>query len=174
MSASKRYVLDANVFIQASQRYYGFDVCPGFWRALIVQHGKKRLCSIDKIKGELLAGNDELSQWVKEKTLATFFKGTADRAVGVAFANIVRWVQAEKQFVQEAKSEFASVADGWVVAYAKVNSLMVVTHEEYAPEAKRKVPIPNICLEFDRQYCDTFEMLRDLNVQFILRKRRTK
>jgi hypothetical protein len=25
------YVLDANIFIEAKQRYYGLDFCPAFW-----------------------------------------------------------------------------------------------------------------------------------------------
>lgn len=25
------YLLDANVFIEAKNRYYGFDLAPGFW-----------------------------------------------------------------------------------------------------------------------------------------------
>jgi hypothetical protein len=172
MSASKQYVLDANVFIQASQRYYGFDICPGFWRALIIHHEKKRLCSIDKIKAELVAGHDELSQWTREKAPATFVKGTADKDVGEAFADMARWVQAEAQFTPEAKAEFASVADGWVIAYAKANGLVVVTHEEYAPDARRKVPMPNVCLELDVDYCDTFDMLRNLKVKFVLQTKR--
>jgi len=28
------YLLDANVYIEAHQRYYGMDLCPGFWRWL--------------------------------------------------------------------------------------------------------------------------------------------
>ncbi len=48
MSDGKQYLLDANVFIEAHQRYYGSDVCPGFWRALIQQHERKRVFSIDK------------------------------------------------------------------------------------------------------------------------------
>ncbi len=25
------YLFDANVFIEAKNRYYAFDICPGFW-----------------------------------------------------------------------------------------------------------------------------------------------
>ncbi|MEX1097394.1 MAG: DUF4411 family protein [Planctomycetales bacterium] len=172
MSVGKRYVLDANVFIGAHQAHYGFDLCPGFWLALLRQHDSKRVCSIDRIRGELVAGHDDLSEWVKEKAPKTFFKQTADANVVKAFRDMVNWVQNERQFNDEAKAEFASVADGWVVAYAKANGLVVVSHEEYAAEAKRRVPIPNVCLEFGVEYCNTFDMLRDLKVQFILRKKR--
>ena len=175
MSGDKqRYVLDANVFIDARRTYYAFDLCPGFWRALIRQHAAKRVCSIQKIKDELLAGKDLLSDWVSQNAPDTFFKGSADTNVVDAFRTMVNWVQSELQFTPEAKAEFSSVADGWVVAYAKANNLVVVTHEEYAPDAKKKVPIPNVCLEFDVKYCNTFDMLRDLKEKFVLRKRRLK
>lgn len=172
MTVPRRYVLDANVFIQARQAHYGFDICPGFWRALIQQHAARRVVSIDKVKGELLAGRDQLSDWARSTAPAAFFKRTADHAVINAFGVMVNWVQGEGQFLAGAKADFSGVADGWIVAYAQVNGHMVVTHEEYAPAARRKVPIPNVCRKFGVAYCNTFEMLRDLNVQFILRKRR--
>lgn len=174
MSVGSSYLLDANVFIQARQTYYGFDICPGFWLALKRQHKGKRVCSVDKVKSELVAVEDDLKHWVQKEAPDTFFKGTADRKVSGAFKDIVNWVQPEQQFVPEAKAEFSSVADGWVVAYARANGLVVVTHEEYAPTVKKKVPIPNVCMEFQVQYCNTFQMLRDLKEQFVLRRRRRR
>jgi hypothetical protein len=173
MSVGKRYVLDANTFIAARQSYYGFDICPGFWRALIRQHDAKRVCSIDKVKSELLAGHDKVTEWVRSTAPDTFFKKTADKRVGDAFADMVNWVLSQAQFTSDAKAEFASVADGWVIAYAKANGLVVVTHEVYAPDARRKVPMPNVCDAFGVEPCNTFEMLRDLKVQFVLKKRGT-
>jgi len=114
MSAGRRFVLDANVFIQAHRTYYSFDICPGFWLALLRQHSAKRVYSIDKVKDELLKLADRVSQWVKEKGTATFFKGTADKTVVDEFRAIVNWVQNESQFTQEAKAGFSSVADGWM------------------------------------------------------------
>ena len=32
------YLLDANVFIQASRLHYGMDFCPAFWDWLREQH----------------------------------------------------------------------------------------------------------------------------------------
>jgi hypothetical protein len=75
---------------------------------------------------------------------------------------MANWVQSEPQFTPEATAEFLSVADGWVAAYANTNGLVVVTHEEFAPDVKKKVPIPNVCIEFGVEYCNTFEMLRGL------------
>jgi len=176
MSGSKRYVLDANVFIEAKDRYYGFNLCPGFWKALVVEHKSKRVFSIDKVRDELAGRGDHLSIWTKDTETVpdTFFKATQDQAVIAAFQDMVTWVDSEPQFAPAAKAEFASVADGWVIAYAKVNGLIVVTHEEYAADVKKKVPIPNVCLEFDVDYVNTFKMREDLQVTFILSTKRQR
>jgi hypothetical protein len=76
------------------------------------------------------------------------------------------WVQAQDQFSDAAKAEFATGADGWLVAYAKCKGCIIVTHELPATDARRKVPIPNVCDAFDVNYHDTFEMLRQLGVRF--------
>lgn len=174
MSGNNQYLLDANVFIEAKNKYYGFSLCPGFWNARLVQHSKNRVFSIDKVRAELVDQGDELSDWAKDRAPATFFKKTHDQAVIELFGKMAAWVNAQPQFTPAAKADFASVADGWVVAYAKVNGLLVVTHEEFAPEAQKKVPMPNVCLEFDVTYANTFEMLNDLKVKFILSTKRQR
>ena len=62
---SKRYLLDANAFIEAKNRYYGFDIRPGFWSSLVTQHGAKLIFSIDRIAEELKEQDDEVKQWVE-------------------------------------------------------------------------------------------------------------
>lgn len=164
---SNRYLLDANAFIEAKERYYGFDICPGYWSSLLVQHHSRRLFSIDRIADELNEQDDVVKQWIRNEVPDTFFKKTEDQAVIDKFQEMVNWVYSQPQFTDAARTEFASVADGWVIAYAAVNGLVVVTHEQFAPEAKRKVPMPNVCVEFDVEYVDTFSMLRELGETFV-------
>jgi hypothetical protein len=59
------YLLDANVFIEAKRRHYGFDFCPAFWDWLDRQHAAGKVFSIEKVGDELRAGNDELSDWAR-------------------------------------------------------------------------------------------------------------
>lgn len=47
------YLLDANVFIQAKNLYYGLDFCPGFWDWLAVENEAGQVFSIEKV-GERL------------------------------------------------------------------------------------------------------------------------
>lgn len=173
MNVSK-YVLDANVFIEAKNNYYGFDICPGFWKSLIDLNRAKHIFCIDRIRDELVVQDDEIKDWAENRAPETFFKQTQDQKVVDSFQAMVQWVFSEPQFMQAAKTEFASSADGWVLAYAHANKMTVVTHEEYAPEVKRKVPMPNVCIEFDIPYVNSFAMLRDLNVKFIRSTKRPK
>ena len=104
------------------------------------------------------------SEWVDDH-FDHAFASTDDEEIVEAYGRIMRWVSDQDQFFDAAQAEFARIADGWLVAYAMVNSCIVVTHEKAAPDAKNKVPIPNICQEFGIQYVDTFEMMRRLGIR---------
>ncbi len=164
------FALDANVFIEAHRRYYGLDLCPGFWTCLRHYGGRQRVVSIDKVCAELLAGRDVLAQWVKEGPDGLFVP-SAEPNVSDAFAEMMDWVQGNAQFRREAKAEFAAAADGWLAAYAKVHDAVVVTHEQYNPNVNRRVPLGNVCHRFSILQQDTFQMLRELDVQFDWRSR---
>ena len=160
------YVLDANVFVQAHRRHYAFEICPGFWDCFIHHHQAARIISINRVRDEILAG-DALEAWVKSSAPKTLFASTADAAVVANFAATVQWVQAEPQFKPAAKTEFAQVADGWLVAYARDHPHhVVVTHEEFNAEAKKRVPLPNVCKKFGVEPIDTFAMLKELKARF--------
>jgi len=141
-------------------------LCPGFWEALVWHQARGSVGSIDKVKDELEEGADQLTSWVKNVVPASRFASTDEPGVPKCFGQMVSREQEQAQFNPEAKAEFADGTDGWLIAHAKVNGLVVVTHEVLAPDARRKVPIPNVCRAFGVAYCDTFEMLRDLETRF--------
>jgi predicted nucleic acid-binding protein len=171
-----RYVLDANVFIEAHQRYYAFDVCPGFWECLLHHHRTGRIVSIDRVRAELVKAKnkdeseknkpDELERWVKGTAPKDLFETVNDQSVMKSFAEMMAWVQSQSQYTKDAKKEFVQVADGWLAAYAKVRGCVVVTHEVFARESKRRVPLPNVCKQFGVAYQNTFSMLRELEARF--------
>jgi predicted nucleic acid-binding protein len=165
MRSGARFVLDTNAFIEAYRRYYAFDICPGYWAVLIAHHGGGRLCSIDRVRSELLALTDQLSQWA-QRLPGAFFEGTGDQTVVTWFSNIMAWVQAQAQYFSAAKAAFAAGADGWLIAYAKTQGLIVVTNEQPAPASKRQVKIPDVCNAFGVNYIETFGMLRALGASF--------
>jgi len=159
------YVLDANVFIEAARRYYAFDLAPPFWESLVQHAANGRIYSIDRVKQELERGKDELATWATSQ-FNDAFASTDEEDVIESYSEVMSWVQAQDQFLDAAKADFAAVADGWLVAYAKAKEYIVVTHELPATDARKKIPIPNVCEALGVSYVDTFAMLRELGVRF--------
>lgn len=168
MSMNLPYLLDSDVFIAAKNSYYAFAICPGFWDSLIHHHGEGNVCSIDKVKAELLAGRptEDLVQWVRNDLPPEFFKGTDDEAVILAYEKIMLWVQRNTQYFDQAKAKFATEADGWLVAYAMVQHTTVITNEQPRPQSRNRILLPDVCVQFNVTYKDTFFMLKDLEVRF--------
>lgn len=166
MDNTKKYVLDANIFIEAHQTYYAFDLAPSFWEKLIYSAEKEKLISIDKIREELKNGNkgDKLSDWISNH-FHEWFESCADDKVYQCYGKIMDWAQNSDHFNDSAKEEFARSADAWVVAYAKAHNYTVVTHESYDQNIKKRIKIPNVCETFGIPYTNTFTMLRNLNIK---------
>ena len=159
------YVLDANVFMEAARRYYAFDIAPGFWESLVHHAANGQLHSIDRVKHEIERGRDELATWATSQ-FSEAFASTDEEDIIESYSEVMSWVQAQRQFSDAAKADFADGADGWLVAYARSQGDVVVTHEVLDPATRRKVPIPNVCQASGVSYVDTFEMLRQLGVRF--------
>ena len=158
------YLLDTNIFIEAHRRYYSLTICPGFWNCLEHYSQEPRILSIDRVRQEIAEG-DALDAWVNAAPDGLFVSTREDPVIR-AFTEMMDWVTSSTQFRQDAKDQFARAADGWVVAYAKVHGMTVVTHERHAPDAQKNVPIPNVCIGFDVDCKDPFEMLEALDVRF--------
>lgn len=161
---SQLFILDTNVFIEAHRRYYPLDLCPGFWECIRHFCEIGRVMSIDRVRDEIVEG-DPLSSWVKSAP-ASLFAPSTDQGIAARFSEMMTWVQDNPQYLDAAKAEFASVADGWLAAFSSVNDGVLVTRESLRPRQRNRVPLPNVCNQFGVAYCDTFSMLRQLNVRF--------
>ncbi|HZK56157.1 MAG TPA: DUF4411 family protein [Desulfosporosinus sp.] len=161
-----KFLLDANIFIEAYQRYYSFDIAPAFWNALQQGAEAGKLISIDRVFQEINSYDDEdrLKLWANNE-FSKWFASTDDEAVFNAYREIINWAVNQPQFFDSAKTEFASVADSWLIAFAKAHNYTVVTHEIYSADVRRRILIPNVCRAFDIPYINTFEMLRKLNIR---------
>ena len=159
------FVLDANVFITAHRSYYPLNLFPGFWHCLIHHFHNGRILSIDRVRGELVGYGDEISDWVQDAP-AEMFVPSSEKPVNDAYQEAMSWVNGNAQFYTQAKYEFSQGADGWLVAYAMEHNAILVTLETFQQNVKRRVPIPNVCEQFDVDRMDTFEMLCELGVRF--------
>lgn len=159
------YLLDANVFIEAKNFYYRFDIFPAFWEWLDEEQQKGNIASIIPICEELSKGNDELSDWAKQRRGTDWFSPVDDNDTQMNFSGIAQWAMVE-DFTDSAKSDFLSVADSWLVAKTKSINATVVTHESFDPNIKRRIKIPNACKAFDVPYINTFDLLHRLGAKF--------
>ncbi len=158
------YLLDANVFIQAKNLHYGFDICPGFWDWLIQANAQGKVYSIEKVGDELEAGNDDLAAWARARGNAFFLR--PDMQVVQAFGQVSRWVN-EAGYDPAAINTFLQVADYYLIAHALAHNFIVVTHEVPA-NTRKKVKIPNVCIGLGIKHMTPYEMLRREGAKFVL------
>lgn len=163
------YLIDANVLIEAKNKYYHMDFCPGFWDWIVHRAADGRIASIRSVYDELIIGNDELKDWAVHNS--HIFLPASDTLTQRNLAEVVAYIarqQVEVPMSVGAMDEFLRGADSWLIAKALSIRGIVVTHERLDVNCKRKFLIPNICTHFNIQYMNTFDMLLQLQASFVL------
>lgn len=160
-----RYCLDTDVFIQAKNGPYGFDIVPAFWDWLDQQVDAGLIFSSTMVYSELSGGEDELAEWVRNRRNTGFFI-EPDIIVQQIFRDIANYVF--QHYLEHYTQQFLDDADPWVIAHAKAENGIVVTHEALVPSSSKQVKIPNICWQFNVDCINPYKMLRDLNARFAL------
>jgi len=158
------YLLDSNIFIQAKNLHYGLDFCPAFWQWLDEAHAAGAVCSIDSVRTELIAGNDDLSAWAQQRP-GTFF--VSPSAATVPSLQVTSVWASNSGYEPAAVSTFLQVADYYLVAQALELQCTVVTHEVVS-NGTRRIKIPNACLGMNVRYVTPFAMLRAEKARFVL------
>jgi len=158
------FLLDANVFIEAKNRYYGFDICPGFWEWLINEESAGRVLSVAAVKDELIGRDDELSDWAKERS-PRFFQAPDAPTLG-PLATLSVWIQGQS-YRSAAIAEFLDSADYFLIAYALAHGHTVVSHERPSNAVKR-VKLPEPCIAHGVEIINPFIMLRRSGCRFVL------
>ncbi len=158
------YLLDANVFIEAKRRHYGFDFCPAFWDWLDTQHAAGSVFSIERVGNELLAADDDLSEWAARRGAAFFLP--PDERLLPSLEAVAAWVRGQR-FRTGAIGAFLEDADYFLVAHAHAYGYVVVTHE-VPSDGVRQVKIPNVAIGVKLRCMTPYEMLRIERARFVL------
>lgn len=158
------YWLDSNVFIEAKNHAYAFDLVPGFW-LFIEEKGKEGIiCASSMVYDELVSDTrDELAAWAKARRNVGLF-ADPDQPVQEAVRIIGDFVI--NNYNQREADKFLRKADPFVIAHALIGGGAVVTHESKVDQNSTKVKIPNICEQFNVECIDPYTMLRALNASF--------
>jgi hypothetical protein len=162
------YLLDANTLIEAKNRYYRMTVCPAYWSWVGRSHDAGVVSSIEPVGAELRRGNDELAEWAKNQ--AGLFLPVSDEATQQAFVQVAAHVASQLAVMKVgALEDFLDGADPWLIAKAiTTKDAVIVTHEQFNPQTRRKYSIPNVCQHFGVAWIDTFELLGRTDAKFVL------
>lgn len=157
------YLLDANVFMEASRSYYSFDIAPGFWKWLADPGRVGKVASIKAIKDEITEGEGDLVLWAK--ALPSTFWVSETSAVASEMRRLAAWVTGPSHYTAYAISDFLASPDLKLVAFSKVAGATLVTREKSEPNSKRRVKIPDACKAVGVACVDPFKMYRDLGLR---------
>lgn len=155
------FIVDANVFIDLAL-YYPDDIAPTFWPQLAECAEAKQWLSIDRVRAEIAMKEDWVSEWANDHK--TFFMSTERNDVATEYGRIQEWAS-RQEYRQAALDGLGRGADGWLVAYAVVEDLRVVTNEVAEPLNRKNVKIPDICKAFGVDCVNMFGMIRALGIR---------
>ena len=159
-----RYLIDTNVLIEARDRYYSFEMVPGFWVWLEAQHSEGILFSVTKVREELMGRKDDLEHWVKG--LPTSFFLEPDGATFSAMGDLSDWATNHHNYRDLAVQTFLASADYVLAAHACAHGYTVVSQEEPAPDAKKSIKLPDACNAIGVNCLQTFRWLRECQPRF--------
>jgi hypothetical protein len=154
--------LDSNVFIQAKNGPYGFEIAPRFWLWLESAIKDQLVRSPIRVYNELAKGKDQLSRWATKMKPRGLFV-TADRSVQQRLGEIAAFVQSRYEHPYAAK--FLDGADPWVIAHAADDQGTVVTHESLVAANCKDAKIPNVCAQFAVNCIDPYTAFRKLGLK---------
>ncbi|MCY4021452.1 MAG: DUF4411 family protein [Chloroflexi bacterium] len=169
------YLLDANVLIDAHDKYYPIDQLPQFWEWIIEKAKQNRIKMPFEMLAEVKAGQlnrnkdldeDKLIRWLKsedrEKDL--LYGGSPNREL------VNKVFKEGYELTDPSPDELRRIGkDPLLIAYAlAISNACIVTLEnkqENTTDAmkKHKRSIPFVCRKLKIRSIDTFELIRELH-----------
>jgi len=162
ITVAYKYCLDANVLIQAWQKYYNPKFCQDYWVILNELGKSNKIFMPESVYKEIIRTDDDLSKWLKSSNIPI------EKITESVVANWKRILDADpehQKLVDNIRGR--SLADPWVIAHAMDKKATVVTKEikETALNSKR-IRIPNVCDNVGVRWIDDFKFIDELNIKF--------
>lgn len=154
------HIIDANVFMQASNSYYAFDIVPRFWSWMESRLGND-IFTVAPVKDEILKQSDDLSEWFKSADDPSWVLPVDDEETQLQMPVITKHC-VDYGYKSNGIAKFLSGADPWVIARARRDGWTVVTQEISQPETKKRVKIPDVCINVGVEQIIVFDLLRKL------------
>jgi hypothetical protein len=141
-----RYLFDSDVLINSARLHYHPNYCQAFWDWVTAGYRAGIFYSIDKVKDELLDGDeDPLHAWANAPALTGFFQ-PSNQALPL-WGKLTKFAtDPVRAYKESAKSKFlnADKADAWLIAHAAhQKDFTIITNETSAPDSKREIKLPD-------------------------------
>ncbi len=161
-TGANKYCLDANVLIQAWQKYYNPGFCPGYWEILTELGKQDKIFIPEMVFEEITRTEDGLSKWLKGSNIPI---EKITEPVTLCLQSIYAADPLHKNLVDNTKAR--SLADPWVIAHALYKNAMVVTKEEKVTALNsNRIKIPNVCENMGIKWINDFTFIDELNIRF--------
>ena len=160
-----RYLLDANVLIDANRDYYPIERVPQFWRWLVKMGEEGKIKIPIEVYEEITSSSDKddpLKSWASnpETKLALLLEEMADpmivsQVTDLGYAPDLTDIEVEK-----------IGKDPFLIAYgvADPKNSKIVTTEVSKPSAKRaNRHVPDVCDQLGVSWCNTYSLIRELD-----------
>jgi len=159
---NKIYCLDANVLIQAWQKYYSPKVSPTYWEVLNAIGAQEKIFLPEIVFEEIVRTEDDLSKWLRGSDIPI---RKIDENVARCLKDIYSFDPNHRFLVDNTKAR--SLADPWVIAHAINEKATVVTKEEKVTALNsKKIKIPNVCDNMNITWINDFQMIAELGIRF--------
>jgi len=158
----QKYCLDANVLIQAWQKYYSPKICPDYWILLNELGTNNRIFLPENVFDEIMRTEDDLKDWIRQSKIPIH---EIDGNVAECLKKIYAANPVHQYLVDNTKQR--SLADPWVIAHALNENACVVTKEEkVTAQNTTKIKIPNVCENMGIRWINDFQLVEELNIRF--------
>jgi predicted nucleic acid-binding protein len=159
---ANKYCLDANVLIQAWQKYYNPKFCPDYWKVLTELGKNEKIFIPELVYEEIIRTEDDLSKWLKESKIPI---NKISELVTICLQKIYAADQTHRNLVDNTKAR--SLADPWVIAHALHENATIVTKEEKVTALNsNKIKIPNVCDNMGIRWINDFQFIDELDIKF--------
>lgn len=159
---ANKYCLDANVLIQAWQKYYNPRFCPDYWNILIELGKQNKIFIPELVYEEITRTEDELSRWLKASKIPI---KKITEPVTICLQKIYSANPVHKNLVDNINGR--SLADPWVIAHSIFENAIVVTKEEKITALNSKrIRIPNVCDNMGVRWINDFQFIDELDIKF--------
>lgn len=159
---ANKYCLDANVLIQAWQKYYNPKFCPDYWEILVELGKNGKIFIPELVYEEIVRTEDDLSKWLKGSKIPI---NKISEPVTICLQKIYAADPTHKNLVDNTKAR--SLADPWVIAHALHENASVVTKEEKVTALNsNRIKIPNVCDNMGIRWINDFQFIDELDIKF--------